>query len=68
MFAELRNRKLRSANMRLYDAFYGGQVFSSLRYCQGWGAWIRTKIHRFKVWCAAVAPRPNALPVQWSRF
>ncbi len=26
-----------------------------------WGAWIRTKIHRSKVWCAALAPRPNFL-------
>jgi hypothetical protein len=26
----------------------------------GWGAWIRTKIHRSKVWCAAIAPRPKA--------
>ncbi len=27
----------------------------------GWGARDRTRIHRFKVWCAAIAPRPSAL-------
>ena len=27
---------------------------------QGWGTWIRTKIHRSKVWCAAIALCPNA--------
>ena len=26
----------------------------------GWGAWIRTKIHSSKGWCAALAPRPSA--------
>ena len=25
----------------------------------GWGAWIRTKIHSSKGWCAALAPRPR---------
>lgn len=28
----------------------------------GWGAWIRTKIHSFKGYCAAIAPRPNNGP------
>jgi hypothetical protein len=28
-----------------------------------WGAWTRTKIHRSKVWCAAIAPRPTDLTV-----
>src|SRR5215216_1180325 len=27
---------------------------------KGWGAWIRTKIHSSKGWCAALAPRPSA--------
>jgi hypothetical protein len=35
------------------------QVVVHFSHVQGWGAWIRTKIHRSKVWCAAIAPRPN---------